>query len=91
VNKNGPRLPAVNISAAADYYVNPKDNPNGILYNGTESVDEPQGVHSLTDVPVFAQGPCQAAFGGVYSATDIFYRIAECFGLSGKTDTGYSY
>ncbi|KIW03168.1 hypothetical protein, variant [Verruconis gallopava] len=84
VNKNGPRTPAVNISAAADYYVNPKDNPNGIVYNGTLSLDEPQGVHSLTDVPVFAQGPCQAKFGGVYSATDVFYRMAECFGLSGK-------
>jgi alkaline phosphatase len=84
VNKDGPRVPAVNITPAADYYVNTKDNVDGILYNGTLSVDEAQGVHSLTDVPVFALGPCQELFGGVYSAIDIFYNMAECFGLSGK-------
>ncbi|KAF2433356.1 alkaline phosphatase [Tothia fuscella] len=84
VNKDGPRTPAVNITAAADYYANPKDSPNGIVYNGTLPVDQAQGVHSLTDVPVFAMGPCQEKFGGVYSAIDIFYGMAECFGLSGK-------
>ncbi|TID27315.1 putative extracellular phytase [Venturia nashicola] len=84
VNKGGPRTPAVNITAKADYYVNPKDNVGGLLYNGTLSADEAQGVHSLTDVPVFAMGPCQERFGGVYSAIDIFYGMAECFGLSGK-------
>jgi hypothetical protein len=46
----------VNITPAADYYVNPKDNTKGIVYNGTLSLDESQGVHSLTDVPVFAMG-----------------------------------
>ena len=84
VNKDGPRTPAINITAAADYYVNSKDNVNGTVFNGTLSVDEPQGVHSLTDVPVFAMGPCQEKFGGVYSAIDIFYHMAECLGLSGK-------
>jgi alkaline phosphatase len=84
INKDGVRVPAVNITPTTDYYVNPKDNPSGILYNGTLNVDEPQGVHSLTDVPVFAMGPCQEKFGGVYSSIDIFYSMAECFGLSGK-------
>lgn len=84
VNKGGPRTPAVNITPAADYYVNAKDNVEGIIYNGTLPVEEAQGVHSLTDVPVFAMGPCQEKFGGVYSAIDVFFGMAECFGLSGK-------
>ena len=42
---------------------------------------ENQGVHSLTDVPVFAMGPCQELFGGVYGNIDIFFNMAECLGL----------
>jgi alkaline phosphatase len=45
-------------------------------------VDASQGVHSLTDVPVFAQGPCQELFGGVYNSIDIFFNMAECLGLA---------
>ena len=84
IHTDGPRLPAVNITPAADYYVNPKDATDGFLVNGTLSVDEAQGVHSLTDVPVFSQGPCQERFGGVINSVDIFFGIAECLGLSGK-------
>ena len=84
IHTNGPRLPAVNITPAADYYVNPKDATDGFLVNGTLSVDEARGVHSLTDVPVFSQGPCQEHFSGVINSVDIFFGIAECFGLSGK-------
>lgn len=43
---------------------------------------EAQGVHSLTDVPVFAMGPCQELFGGVYGNIDIFFNMAECLGLA---------
>lgn len=65
VHKSGPRLPAVNTSAAEDnYIVNYKDAVTGFLVNGTLPVNNAQGVHSLTDVPVFAQGPCQETFGG---------------------------
>jgi alkaline phosphatase len=84
VHKAAPRLPATNISAEAptDYYVNPADADNGITYNGTIPTYEAQGVHSLTDVPVFAQGPCQELFGGVYGNIDIFFAMAECLGLA---------
>lgn len=44
--------------------------------------NEAQGVHSLTDVPVFAMGPCQELFGGVYGNIDIFFNMAECLGLA---------
>ena len=58
------------------------DAVTGFLVNGTLPVSADQGVHSLTDVPVFAQGPCQDLFGGVYGNIDVFYGMAECLGLS---------
>ena len=82
MHKNGPRLPAVNLTSAADYVVNYKDAVTGFVVNGTLPVSADQGVHSLTDVPVFAKGPCQEYFGGVYGNIDIFYGIAQCLGLS---------
>lgn len=66
VHKDGPRVPAVNVTGLPrnDYYVNYKDAVTGFVVNGTLPVDADQGVHSLTDVPVFAMGPCQELFGG---------------------------
>ncbi|KAI9668341.1 MAG: hypothetical protein M1829_005545 [Trizodia sp. TS-e1964] len=83
VHKDGPRLPAVNITGfpSDDYFVNYKDAVSGFIVNGTLPVNNDQGVHSLTDVPVFAQGPCQELFGGVYNSIDIFFNIAECLNL----------
>ncbi|RMZ84081.1 hypothetical protein DV737_g1251, partial [Chaetothyriales sp. CBS 132003] len=59
VHKTGPRTPAINITGfdEDDFYVNYKDAVTGFLINGTLPVSADQGVHSLTDVPVFAQGP----------------------------------
>ncbi|KAJ8612463.1 hypothetical protein MRB53_037392 [Persea americana] len=84
VHKNGARTPAVNISGfpSNDYFVNYKDAVSGFIVNGTLSTDNSQGVHSLTDVPVFASGPCSDTFAGVYNSIDIFYKMANCFGLS---------
>jgi alkaline phosphatase len=90
VRKDGPRVPALNRTGlpAKDYYVNDKDGVGGFVVNGTLPVSADQGVHSLTDVPVFAQGPCQDLFGGVYGNIDVFFGMAECLGLSrpGKAD-----
>lgn len=83
VHKDGPRTPA--ISAKGDKLgnvANYKDAVTGFLINGTLPVDASQGVHSLTDVPVFARGPCQELFGGVINSIDIFFGMAECLGLS---------
>lgn len=83
VHSEGPRLPAAGINGKkSDYYASYKDAVTGFLINGTLPVDASQGVHSLTDVPVFAQGPCQELFGGVYNSIDIFFGMAECLGLS---------
>lgn len=82
IHEDGPRSPAKNLTAPKDYYVNPEDAVSGFVVNGTLPVENDQGVHSLTDVPVFAMGPCQELFGGVYNNVDIFYGMAECLGLS---------
>jgi alkaline phosphatase len=83
-----PRTPAVNVTGfpADDYYVNPRDNPDGFVVNGTLPTNENQGVHSLTDVPVYAMGPCQELFGGTYGNIDIFYKMATCLGLGQSTN-----
>lgn len=82
VHKDGPRKPAVEIEKGSEeFYANPKDGKDGILFNGTLPVENDQGVHSLTDVPCYAMGPCQELFQGTYSNIDIFFNIAECFGL----------
>ncbi|KAJ5757286.1 uncharacterized protein N7511_007468 [Penicillium nucicola] len=90
VHSEGPRTPA---TAAKDkkngYYASYKDAVTGFLVNGTLPVDAGQGVHSLTDVPVFAQGPCQELFGGVYNSIDIFFNMAECLGLSETKHSGH--
>ena len=44
---------------------------------------------SLTDVPVYAKGPCQELFGGTYNNVDVFYGMAECLGLSKPKTGGY--
>ncbi|OWP02871.1 hypothetical protein B2J93_3451 [Marssonina coronariae] len=94
VHKDGPRAAAKNLTGlpADDYYVNPTDNPDGYTVSGTIQTYENQGVHSLTDVPVFAMGPCQELFGGVYGNIDIFFNMAECLGLArgGDAAGGYS-
>ncbi|TPX17270.1 uncharacterized protein E0L32_012260 [Thyridium curvatum] len=83
VNKS-PRVPAVDGLPGFgkdNYFVNPADNTDGFIVNGTLPTEEAQGVHSLTDVPVYARGPCSDLFQGTYNNIDIFYKMAECFGL----------
>jgi alkaline phosphatase len=67
---------------ATDFYVNDKDAKSGFIVNGTLPTSADQGVHSLTDVPVFAMGPCQDIFGGVYGNVEVFFKMAECLGLA---------
>jgi alkaline phosphatase len=83
VRQNGPRVPAAEIERDSnDFYANLRDGVEGILLNGILPVGNDQGVHSLTDVPVYAMGPCQELFGGAYDSTDIFFYMAQCFGLA---------
>lgn len=75
-----PRTPAA-VGANGEVYVSASDRPDGFIVNGTLPTDQAQGVHSLTDVPVYAMGPCQETFGGTYSNIDVFYKMASCLGL----------
>ncbi|PNY26023.1 Alkaline phosphatase H [Tolypocladium capitatum] len=86
VHKAGPREPAVKVNN--EYYVNAEDAPHGIVINGTLPTSEAQGVHSLTDVPIYAMGPCQATFGGTFNNVDIFYKIASCLGMARENKKG---
>ncbi|SCV26703.1 probable alkaline phosphatase [Fusarium fujikuroi] len=88
VKKAGPREAAVELKDD-DYYANPEDSPKGFLINGTISTDNAQGVHSLTDVPIYALGPCQETFSGTFNNVDIFYKIANCLGLAQGKKQGY--
>ncbi|KAK8040773.1 alkaline phosphatase-like protein [Apiospora phragmitis] len=84
-----PRTPATNAPgfSSADYFANGRDAPGGFVVNGTLPPSEAQGVHSLTDVAVYAMGPCQDSFGGTYSNVDVFYKMANCLGLA-RPDAG---
>ncbi|KAG6817664.1 hypothetical protein H0H87_005421 [Tephrocybe sp. NHM501043] len=79
VNTKGPRLPAT--PGSDGYEVNPADNQAGFTINGTLPTNEAQGVHSLTDVSVFANGPGAETFRGVYNNIDIFFKIADALAL----------
>ncbi|KAG5645932.1 hypothetical protein DXG03_004721 [Asterophora parasitica] len=83
INKNGPRLPATRGSSGT-LEVNPADQPNGFIVNGTIPVSQSQGVHSLQDVSVFANGPGSEAFRGVYNNIDIFFKIADALALGAQ-------
>ncbi|TDZ61792.1 Alkaline phosphatase H [Colletotrichum trifolii] len=63
------------------YVANPEDGEGGFFVQGTLPTSSPSGVHSITDVPLFAMGPCQQTFAGVYDNTDVFFKIASCLGL----------
>jgi alkaline phosphatase len=88
VHKEGARTAATKQNG--EYYVNPKDAIGGFVVNGTlPTTSEAVGVHSLTDVPVYALGPCQETFSGTFNNIDIFYKIANCLGLAREEgDTG---
>lgn len=75
-----PRNPSARIGS--EYYANPEDGEDGFVVNGTIPTTEAVGVHSLTDVPVYAMGPCQETFGGTFNNVDIFYKISNCLGLA---------
>ncbi|KAF9525771.1 alkaline-phosphatase-like protein [Crepidotus variabilis] len=79
LNLEGPRVPAT--SGTDGFVVNPADNQGGFIVSGTLPVGEAQGVHSLTDVSVFANGPGSDAFRGVYNSVDIFFKIADALAL----------
>ena len=63
----------------------PEGSPDGFAVNDILPVSNSQGVHPLSDVHVFAGGPCQDLLGGVYGNVDIFFSMVESLGLGRPT------
>ncbi|EJD44547.1 putative alkaline phosphatase [Auricularia subglabra TFB-10046 SS5] len=84
---NGPRLPAVKGQNGEGYVPNPADAQDGFGLTGTLPTNAAQGVHSLTDVAVYANGPGSEAFRGVYNNVDIFFKMADALGLATYKNT----
>lgn len=53
----------------------------GIKKLGNIGSSEPFGVHSMQDVPVFAVGPGSEKIGRVFDNNELFFVIADAFGL----------
>ncbi|KAF6832359.1 alkaline phosphatase [Colletotrichum plurivorum] len=82
-----PRKVVVRDEEGDGYVANPEDGEGGFYVQGTLPPSSSSGVHSITDVPVFAMGPCQQSFAGVYDNTDVFFKIASCLGLGQSSET----
>ncbi|KAF9004006.1 alkaline-phosphatase-like protein [Cyathus striatus] len=80
LNTKGPRVPATK-GTDGTQQANPADKPDGYHVDGTLPTSESQGVHSLQDVSVFANGPGSETFRGVYNSVDIFFKIADALAL----------
>ncbi|MBZ0290959.1 MAG: alkaline phosphatase [Anaerolineae bacterium] len=64
------------------YIDNPEDDPNGIPLGGNLSTGSSTSVHTLQDVPVWAQGPGSEHFGGSIENVEIFFGMANALGLN---------
>jgi alkaline phosphatase len=74
-----PRTPA--ISTDEGYVDNPEDDPNGLPLGGNLPAGSGSSVHTLQDVPVYAQGPGSECLGRVLENVEIFFCIANALGL----------
>jgi alkaline phosphatase len=70
-----------------DTYIPAKnEGGNGLPKQGNLPLAESQGVHSMTQVPVFASGPGAHLFGHVMDNTEIFFNFAAALGLGGSEE-----
>jgi alkaline phosphatase len=67
---------------------NPDDDPNGLLMPGTVSPEKHVNVHTLGDVPIFANGPGSQHFGKAIDNTEIFFGMAYAIGLDPSAADG---
>lgn len=82
-----PRTPAI-ADDEGNYVDNPDDDPDGITMPGNLPMSGSTGVHTLQDVPVFAQGPGSEFFGRVIDNTEIFFGMAFAIGLDPLAEDG---
>ncbi|KXN68393.1 alkaline phosphatase [Conidiobolus coronatus NRRL 28638] len=62
------------------------EGSNGLPKQGNLPLNESQGVHSMTQVPVFAAGPGAHLFGRVMDNTEVFFNFAAALGLGGSDE-----
>ncbi|GAA5829576.1 hypothetical protein JCM5353_006791 [Sporobolomyces roseus] len=72
------------------YSANEADSPTGFLTTGNLPVTNDQGVHSLTDVGVYAYGAGSECFRGVFNSPEIAHKIAEVLALGQSKNVTYS-
>ena len=58
---------------------NPDDDPNGLTFNG--NIPSTSSVHTLQDVPVYAQGPGAEFLGRSLENIEVFFAMANAIGL----------
>lgn len=81
------RAPAVedkNLTQAlgsTTFVANPKDGEHGIDVHGLLPGNSESSVHSMADVPLYCHGPAQGACGRTMDNTELFFVIAQAFGL----------
>jgi hypothetical protein len=91
IAQNGPRVAVVadgNDSSETqqgpgrNWVNNPEDAPNGITVAGNMGTGSFSSVHTLTDVSLFARGPCQEELTGFHENVNVFHVMARCMGLA---------
>lgn len=75
-----PRTPSIRDENGVEI-PNPEDDPNGIPLGGNLPNGAGSSVHTLQDVPVWAQGPGSAHLGGSMENLEIFFAMANAIGL----------
>jgi len=74
-----PRSPSIiSEGVAVD---NPEDDPNGLPLGGNLPAGATSSVHTLQDVPVYAQGPNSEHLGRFVSNIEVFFAMADALGL----------
>lgn len=81
-----PRVPAQNVDGVD--VDNPEDDPNGITLNSNLPPGSTSGVHTLQDVPVYANGPGSAYFGRSLENVEVFFGMAAAIGLDPLAEGG---
>ncbi len=67
---------------------NPDDDPNGLALGGNLPLDADTSVHTMQDVPVYAQGPGSECLGRVLENTEVFFCMAAAIGLDPSATDG---
>ncbi|KAK4702536.1 phosphatidate phosphatase LPIN, partial [Phenoliferia sp. Uapishka_3] len=89
VHNSSRETSVLNTTTGTTYFANVNDSSTGFFVSGNLPTSDDQGVHSLTDVPVYAWGPGSSQFTGIQSAVDIAFKIALALDLGRQENATY--